>query len=182
MTLFAAGLVMVFRHAPTPTLQMLMPSVLLWVIDHAVRLYRRVRGRRFEVERLEPLPGNATLLVLKTDGRLQHAGGQWAYLHLQGVPSISAREAHPFSIASPPGAHATVWFIIKRGGGPTSFTNRLYKTAVGGMLSPGARVELDGPYGELGLRPTDPPYRIVFLIAGGIGITPMAPPHAPAPH
>lgn len=70
-------------------------------------------------------------------------------------------------------------FVISATGAQGSFTRRLRQhaaaqegpAAAGGAVAC-ARVWVDGPYGELGLRPED--YRVVVLISGGIGVTPMA--------
>lgn len=60
-------------------------------------------------------------------------------------------------------------FIVAATGGAGSFTRRVRNAAARGGFQP--RIWVDGPYGELGLRPGD--YRAVVLIAGGIGVTPM---------
>lgn len=60
-------------------------------------------------------------------------------------------------------------FLILATGGGGSFTRRLRAAAASGGR--GCRAWIDGPYGELGLRPAE--YKILVLIAGGIGVTPL---------
>ena len=76
-----------------------------------------------------------------------------------------APEEHHFTLSSTPTRPERIIFTIKSSG---DFTSRI------GMLQPGDRAVLDGPYGlfshcALG----DAPGREIIMIAGGIGITPM---------
>ena len=72
-------------------------------------------------------------------------------------------EEHPFTIASSPGNPDALQLVIRAAG---DYTDRIHR------LSPGARVCLDGPFGQFShifLNENTP----VFMVAGGIGITPM---------
>lgn len=219
--LYHAGTVLVFLHASHAMVRLVLPSVILWAVDRCWRVWNRRRG--FEAS-LEPVPGNATRVVVKAKGAVAWRPGQWAYLSFGGVGGLGAWELHPFSlVASRPGASPlTVYcsssrvlshcfrhsfarkgrsvppptltpapwspdfkgdleFIITAAGSENSFTRRLRTAAVAGSKEgAGAgsgsgpvvgRVWVDGPYGELGLRPAD--YRIVLFVAGGIGVTPL---------
>ena len=70
------------------------------------------------------------------------------------------------SAPPPPPAHA------RQDMGPGTFTGGL--RALAQRTGEGARkVHLDGPYGALGIAEPEH-YRVVYLIAGGVGVTPMA--------
>ena len=101
-----------------------------------------------------------------------HVAGQYAWIC---IPEISLFEWHPFTISSAPtigtGENGIVTFHIQNRG-PGTWTDKLSKLAT---LVPQGNTDLDiyvdGPYGRA------IPYsesKSVVLVAGGIGITPMA--------
>lgn len=120
---------------------------------------RRLRRRAYRVESVEQRSG-ATELALVPLGRPMHwRPGQFAFLN---VPGFGLGEAHPFTITEAPQAHGRVRFAIKPLG---DWTRRLPEE-----LSPGATVEVEGPYGRFDFRKGRPDQ---IWLAGGIGITPF---------
>jgi len=82
------------------------------------------------------------------------------------IPKLSVFQWHPISISSSPHQHYVTLHIRKRG----AWTTRLHELA-------GKRTEvtilLEGPYGSLGVDLTSDRYKMVMLLSGGIGVTPM---------
>ena len=126
-----------------------------WLLQrkpYAVAAVSRI-GRNVHAVELEQT-GGATFPYLP---------GQFSFVSFRstGLPY----EEHHFTLSSTPTRPARIIFTIKCSG---DFTSRI------GMLQPGDRAILDGPYGlfshcALG----DAPDRGIIMIAGGIGITPM---------
>ena len=122
-------------------------------------LARRLRRRAYRVETLERRSG-ATELALTPMGRpMRWRPGQFAFL---SVPGFGLGEAHPFTITAPPQSDGRIGFAIKPLG---DWTRRLPE-----RLSPGATVEVEGPYGRFDFRKGGPKQ---IWLAGGIGITPF---------
>ena len=107
--------------------------------------------------------------------RQLHVAGQYAWITL---PAIDPFESQPFTIFSAPfdsiGPDGIVQFSIKDQGDGT-WTGRLAALAKSHSSCSGADeplyVSLDGPYGRA-INYSE--YEDVVLVAGGIGITPMA--------
>ena len=89
---------------------------------------------------------------------LEFQSGQFLYATFQqdGIP----HESHPFTISSAPGRELRI--AVKRFG---DFTSLLMQ------LRPGARAQLEGPFGSF--RLIGDPAHTQTWIAGGIGITPF---------
>ena len=122
-------------------------------------LARRLRRRAYRVESLEQQAG-ATELALAPLGRpMRWRPGQFAFLSVSG---FGLGEAHPFTITEPPQPAGRIRFAIKPLG---DWTRRLPE-----RLSPGATVEVEGPYGRFNFRKGGPKQ---IWIAGGVGITPF---------
>ena len=121
-------------------------------------LARAWRRRGYTVASVERAP-DATSLTLRPERRpMRWRPGQFAFL---SVPGIALGEAHPFTISG--GAEASsLHFTIKRLG---DWTRRVPPN-----LTPGDRVEVEGPYGQFDFRKGGA--RQVW-IAGGVGITPF---------
>lgn len=120
---------------------------------------KRWRRYAYEVVSVHPGPG-ATALALKPAGRsMLWRAGQFAFLRAQ---ESGLDEPHPFTIANPPQADGLMRFEIKPLGGWTR--------EVPLLLAPGARVDVEGPYGRFDFR--DGGARQLW-IAGGVGITPF---------
>jgi len=128
--------------------------------------YRLVGGRlglgryRYHVKEVRRLDEDALEIILVAAGRpLTFRAGQFLYatFHQSGIP----RESHPFTITSAPDAEA-IRIAVKRLG---DFTASLM------TLRPGARAQLEGPFGRFCVQ-SDPVHAQTW-IAGGIGITPF---------
>lgn len=128
--------------------------------------YRLVGGRlglarhTYTVREVNGLGDDVVEVVLVPVGPpLEFRAGQFVYatFHQEGIP----REAHPFTIASAPGGTALRLAVKKLG----DFTASVM------TLQPGARAQLEGPFGSFFLS-RESPYPQTW-IAGGIGVTPF---------
>ncbi len=167
----------------------MLPGLLIFLVDRAMRVYRSSRAVHLldarttvysaDVSRNGPAKnarvvtgaaveyGSAGEIVhLRVDGSgMGYLPGQYAFLN---VAELSLLEWHPFTISSPvhPKAPNEITFHIKHMG-PNTWTERLYKTV---KENNAITVSLDGPYGH----PIDfRKYSTVLLVAGGIGLTPV---------
>ena len=89
------------------------------------------------------------------------------------VPDVSLSQSHPFSVSSQSNSNE-ITFHIKQMGDNSSFTTRLgnlVKQRAGRGQTSLKNVSLSGPYGRLSVNLED--YKELWLVAGGIGITPM---------
>jgi predicted ferric reductase len=122
----------------------------------------RMRRHPWTVASVEELPGGAWHLRLQPDGHdgLDFEPGQFTWITVGRSP-YQIRE-HPFSISSSADADGAIRFTIKEAG---DFTATL------GMLQPGTRAYVDGPYGAFSYERAQAE-GFVFL-AGGIGISPI---------
>ncbi len=127
------------------------------------RLYRpwSNRHRPWQVESVKPERGDAWTLTLRPIGHdgLRFEPGQYAWFTLADSPF--AMQQHPFSLAGTArSAHLSFTAAVVG-----DFTAALAK------VKPGARAWVEGPMGSF---IPDPDRSIpLFMVAGGIGITPM---------
>jgi phenol hydroxylase P5 protein len=107
----------------------------------------------------EPAP-SVRRLVLDLDHPLAFNPGQYVQLHL---PVGGTR---PYSLASAPADRQRIELHVKRSPGGTATDGWIFRD-----LSPGATIELSGPYGRFSFRSarTEP----VLLLAGGTGLAPI---------
>jgi hypothetical protein len=164
LTLMPVAIVLSFLHARM-MLGYVLPPLILWALDAALRFARSVRTH--DVLAITPLPDGAVRLDVATRGALRVAPGQWAYVQ---VPGVSALESHPLSCVCAAGTPECVTFIIGAGRGPASFSARIAALAET-MPVEKIRCRLDGCYGGPGMQLHR--YTSVLLIAGGVGITPF---------
>lgn len=162
--LCTAALVLTVVHA-----RMMLPYIViplfLWAADVAIRWLRA--ARRFSAT-LTPMPGGATRVEIITGGAIGCAVGQHVLLC---VPELSSVQWHPLTLACAPGRPAALTLLAKAKAAG-SWTNQLEQLAVRQAGSP-VSVRFDGPYGRPSI--TFPGgYAAVVLVAGGVGITPMA--------
>jgi predicted ferric reductase len=116
---------------------------------------------RYRVVEIRPLPGGVDDVHLEPVGPpMRFVPGQFGFLRFRHE-SIGA-EAHPFSIASPPG-DARVRFVVKELG---DYTRRLLTE-----VHEGAEAVIEGPYGRFSHQAARG--RDQVWIAGGIGIAPF---------
>ena len=127
--------------------------------------YRVIGGRLgvgrhpYRVDEVRRLDEDAVEIVMAPVARpMAFQAGQFLYatFHQDGIP----RESHPFTIASAPGSALRI--VVKRFGDFTSLVMN---------LRPGARAQLEGPFGSFCL--SDDPVHTQTWIAGGVGITPF---------
>eukprot|EP00549_Striatella_unipunctata_P022548 CAMPEP_0118678828 /NCGR_PEP_ID=MMETSP0800-20121206/3439_1 /TAXON_ID=210618 ORGANISM="Striatella unipunctata, Strain CCMP2910" /NCGR_SAMPLE_ID=MMETSP0800 /ASSEMBLY_ACC=CAM_ASM_000638 /LENGTH=566 /DNA_ID=CAMNT_0006574735 /DNA_START=363 /DNA_END=2063 /DNA_ORIENTATION=+ len=89
--------------------------------------------------------------------------GQYVFLC---VPEISLFQWHPFSLSSSPHSDQVTLHIRRAG----NWTEQLYKLA---QTKSDISILLEGPYGSLGVDLISDRYKMVMLVSGGIGVTPM---------
>ncbi len=151
--------------------EFLLPGLILWVVDRAVRFCYNFRS--VELTEVTHCSGNVT--KLKFEGVSPTAAGQMAWVQ---IPSVSFANWHPFTIASAPGDKIGT-IAIRALGGYTNKVQRLsgnVKTSKGdhqacvNALAGQIKIRVDGPYGVEPVAWTR--YPVVLLVAGGIGITP----------
>ncbi len=133
----------------------------MYLVLHS-RIVRPHRLRRFpyRITAVEPRRGAVTLLTLAPDGHpgMEYEAGQFAWITIGDSPF--SLQQHPFSFVS--AAHdREVQFAAKALG---DFTSRWPDLKVG------TRAFLEGPLGAFTRNPH--PDMGVFLIVGGIGVTP----------
>ena len=127
-------------------------------VDLAAQQARqRVRGRVVEQQ---PLTHDITRLVVQLEQSLPYKAGQYADLSFDLLP----QHARSFSFATRQQPDAQVSFFIRKvqGGVLTS--------AVHSRALVGESVTLEGPLGDLYLRPARAP---LLLVAGGSGLAPI---------
>ena len=176
--------------------QFVLPGLTLWFIDRCIRLFRSSQQVSDVTARTHNCRQAGLVTELRCRVPFTFYPGQYCFVN---VADVSVLEWHPFTIASSqPGQLA---FYI-RDMGPGTFTGRLREYVSGNSdddcynsninssninssnlnsssISGGSSVSntisnirlcVDGPYGE----PIDfRRYTRVFLVAGGIGITPI---------
>jgi 3-phenylpropionate/trans-cinnamate dioxygenase ferredoxin reductase subunit len=125
-----------------------------------IRLWRpwRSRSRAYRVERVRPEAGDCYSVTLapQSGERLAFKPGQLAWFTLRSTPFTL--QQHPFSIASS-ARDPNITFTAKALG---DFTSSLKD------VPPGTPAFLEGPYGSFVPQPDSH----LFLIMGGIGVTP----------
>lgn len=157
---FSALIPAVLWHAASGW-EFLLPGVALWFLDRTIRIYRSAKP----VQVLSITALNCQEAGRITEIRCQrpfdYFPGQYCFVN---IAEISLLEWHPFTIST--SASTEISFHIKDMG-PNTFTGRLHDAAAA-MNS--LTVAVDGPYGV----PIDfNKYKVVLLVAGGIGITPV---------
>lgn len=106
------------------------------------------------------LTGDLREFGFRTAGPASFLPGQYALLHLPGVPGARA-----YSMSNLANDDGTWQFVVRRV--PEGRGSRVLFEG----LAVGQVIELDGPYGHAWLRPS--PERDVVCIAGGSGLGPM---------
>jgi predicted ferric reductase len=144
----------------------------LWVVIAAASissiLYVRVltpllqRRKPHTVVANEPEADRMWTLSVEPQGPwpVPFRAGQFSFLTIADTPF--SLEQHPFSMSSSAARPERLDFTIKELG---DYTDGI------GVIEPGRRAYIDGPYGSL-MLPAEPGSGIMF-IAGGIGVTPI---------
>ncbi|WP_028584181.1 FAD-binding oxidoreductase [Desulfogranum mediterraneum] len=168
--LFLPLLLLIHIRFVSDTFRQPLPATLLLIVGlaflllTALSLARPLRASRgWQVSAVQRLNPTIHSLLLEPVGAtaFDYLPGQYAFLRVR-APGIS-REPHPFSLSSTPTRTEALRFTIRSCGDWTDAIQR---------LPAGARVEISGPYGEFSHLQA-PGAAALFLIAGGIGITPM---------
>jgi predicted ferric reductase len=161
-----AHVLMVGHYVASPVARVAWPAMsavaaLLFVQVRLVRPWL-LRRRPWRVEAVRDEGGGCHTLVLRADGHegLRFEAGQFAWLTLGESPF--SLQQHPFTIASSAETPDRIEMTIKALG---DFTGAV------GRVEPGTRAWLEGPFGAFTV---DPDAEGILLVAGGIGITPMA--------
>jgi len=133
--------------------------MLLHYIDRFIRFYRG-DIRSTELLTAKPEQIEVTRIEMKKSG-FTYEAGQYCFVCF---PEISRLSWHPFSLSSAPHEDRLTMHIKDSGG----YTNALREKAKAGGIT---KIKIDGPYGRVGVKLSD--YKIIVLIAGGVGVTPM---------
>eukprot|EP01012_Entosiphon_sulcatum_P050222 TRINITY_DN68_c0_g3_i1.p1 TRINITY_DN68_c0_g3~~TRINITY_DN68_c0_g3_i1.p1 ORF type:complete len:872 (-),score=98.92 TRINITY_DN68_c0_g3_i1:2-2617(-) len=152
-------------HEPR-LLWFLIGPLVLYLADMIMR-WAKMAQQKMTVADVQHTPG-ATVVILRPARNFRLGFGPAAHVCVQ-FPALSGTQWHPFSPScceEDVVREGSLTLHIKDMGART-FTHRIYEQLVTGMP---ARVA--GPYGRLSFPPDTAVQ--VFLIAGGIGITPMA--------
>lgn len=156
--------------------EFLVPPTAIWFIDRCIRAYRSSQVTDILDMSVKEygLSGEVIKLTLRPPRNFRFYPGQYVFLN---VAQLSLLEWHPFTIGS---ANATEVVLYIRSSGTDTWTGRLVELGKMRLSSPGyasgvgshrgqMTISMDGPYGT----PLDfSDYERVFLVAGGIGITP----------
>ncbi|KAF5268081.1 hypothetical protein FOXYS1_1021 [Fusarium oxysporum] len=169
--IFVVGALIHASHGP----EFMLPGLLLWGIDRAIRLAYNFRN--IQVQSVEAFEGDVTKFKVK--GLRTRTPGQVVWLQ---IPRVSFVNWHPFTVASAPNDPEKTTTIAVRGLG--GFTKAVQYADCNSdvnqhgcasldsnsIIAHPLKMRLDGPYGvgsvSWGLLP------VTVLIAGGIGITP----------
>ena len=139
------------------TFSVLALAAIFWRV---VLLNVAIKKYQYQLSGIKNLPANTFELTLKPLGQqMFFSPGQFAFLGFN--QNGFSRETHPFSIVSHP-SDANLIFAAKVLG---DYTGRL------NLLKPGAKVQVEGPFGRF--APGLKFYNKQIWIAGGIGITPF---------
>jgi predicted ferric reductase len=87
------------------------------------------------------------------------------HIHLC-VPELGLFQWHPFSLSSCPEQKVATLHIRKSGG----WTSALYELA---QKKEDINIMFEGPYGSVGVDIMSDRYKMIMLVSGGIGVTPM---------
>ena len=123
----------------------------------AAEATRRVTGR---IVAQTALTHDIAQIELELDAPLPYRAGQNALLTLDAMPDVT----RSYSFASPPGDGQQAQFFVRRVAGG-ALSTRLTTPGVVGEA-----VTLEGPVGDLWLRPHDAP---LLCVAGGSGLAPL---------
>jgi predicted ferric reductase len=136
-------------------------SIIIWGIDVSIRSFITRR----KVSATFTMAGDSVVKV-SFPKSFAYMPGQYCFLM---VKEINMLEYHPFSLCSAP-HEDTVSFHCKAVG---DWTNKLKDLALKSGISVTHDVYVEGPYGNVTVDVESEVYKVVVLVAGGIGITPM---------
>ena len=138
-----------------------------WGLDWAIRRFVMAGCRYPKRAQIRILSETVVELVFPKESNFDYNPGQYLFLC---VPKISVLDWHPFTISSSPIQKVVTLHIRKAG----AWTTALYNLAKDNDGSIDISIFLEGPYGSVGVDLMSMNrYKMVMLISGGIGVTPM---------
>eukprot|EP00667_Euglena_gracilis_P021176 EG_transcript_23144 len=139
------------------------PSLALYFIDKAVQSWPS--GYTYQIQSVTAFTGGVQLVLSRQGAKLPSEPGQYYFLTLTG---ISRLQKHPLSVTHFCAESSALTFFV-RDMGPGTFSHKVCNTSVPEL----ATARLTGPYGSLSLPRPLHKYHSVYLVAGGVGVTPM---------
>lgn len=135
-----------------------------WVIDMLIR-YLLMAGLLYPHEAtIRSLPADVIEISFPKPANFDYNPGQFIQI---AIPKLSISQFHPFSLSSSP-HQDTVTIHIRVLGNWTKQLSELAKK------QNSVNILMEGPYGMLGVDiDNEERYKMIMLISGGIGITPM---------
>ena len=135
-----------------------------WIVDLGAR-YLLMAGYLYPRQAsIRTLPANVIEISFPKPDNFTYKSGQYIQL---AIPKISFSQFHPFTISSSPHQdHVTVHIRVLG-----NWTQKLAKLA---QEVDSVNILIEGPYGSLSVDLDDvDKYKMVLLVSGGIGVTPM---------
>ncbi|XP_009114915.1 ferric reduction oxidase 8, mitochondrial isoform X2 [Brassica rapa] len=166
--LYTVFLVSFLFHAGDRHFYWILPGVFLFGLDKTLRIVQSRSESRVLSARLYSC--KAVELVLPKDPRLNYAPSSFIFMN---IPSISQFQWHPFSITSSSSVDKHTMSVMMKceGKWTDSVYKKLEEAADSNTKINNITIRVEGPYGPVSvdfLR-----YDTLFLVAGGIGITPF---------
>ncbi|KAL0695954.1 hypothetical protein Bca4012_063134 [Brassica carinata] len=166
--LYIVFLVSFLFHAGDRHFYWILPGVFLFGLDKTLRIVQSRSESRVVSARLYSC--KAVELVLPKDPRLNYAASSFIFVN---IPSISQFQWHPFSITSSSSVDKHTMSVMMKceGKWTDSVYKKLEEAAISETKINNIIIRVEGPYGPTSvdfLR-----YDALFLVAGGIGITPF---------
>jgi predicted ferric reductase len=104
----------------------------------------------------------------------EYSPGQYCFIM---VPAVSKYQFHPFSCSSAPHEEFVEFHICIRGDWTMTLREHVARMCCKEGQQASEAVDMDvcveGPFGRLTVDPDDASYKVIVLVAGGIGITPI---------
>lgn len=154
----------------------MLPGMTVWIVDRFVRLFQS--SSRVTVTRTRVVGDDVVEVAFTVErwGLRSVHPGQYVMLN---VPEVSTLQWHPFTLSNAVPhcddvadcdgkAYSTEFMTHIKTMGPGTWTQKIYdRVAAGRAITLG----VEGPYGEARVLEE---YDEIFLVAGGIGVTPCA--------
>jgi len=152
------------------SLYYLLPSIILYLIDLIVRMYHTYTSIyvRLKNKGIEKYETDCTFIDITFLKKVKTYPS--CYFFICFYKDISRFEWHPLSVVS--NSYDTITFCTKNIG-KDSWTGRLFNLARDTLIINDKKVYIQGPYGNLSINYKNNNYENIFIIAGGIGITPL---------
>lgn len=137
-----------------------------WVVDLATR-YILMAGILYPKKAsLRKLPGDIVEISFPKPKNFEYEAGQYIMI---AIPAIGFSQFHPFTISSSPHEKMVTMHVKALG----RWTRRLMRLATAAK-NQNVTFLMEGPYGKLMIElENEKRYKMVLMISGGIGVTPM---------